>query len=340
MTISLRTAVLVVALLTGCGIMHYYLPPAPMKSGEIGGSIGISWSTSHFASIALQANAYVGVTGRDVIGVGFNDLIVPSSFSYAHYIPTTAGDHANVQLHASIFGPDPRYEADLGYGMARKDLVHAFTIGVGYMGQPRLSEAIHASAYAPFVLLPVAGYDLHYKGLALGAVVQPGLSRHFAATVRERRGYVVDTSFVIHREQISSIARHTSDTLGFTPLLTELRVELKDGSVVMVINQSFSDVPLDCLFCTTMLHDLNFHTSSPDYRNYDVINGQADLKGKVHGRVMELNIEEIMRRYEETGVLVIAQEPDVARRALNRIVPGLSDLSLGAAYAAYGGRLK
>ena len=54
----------------------------------------------------------------------------------------------------------------------------------------------------------------------------------------------------------------------------------------------------------------------------------------------ELNIEEIMRRYEETGVLVIAQEPDVARRALNRIVPGLSDLSLGAAYAAYGGRLK
>lgn len=53
---------------------------------------------------------------------------------------------------------------------------------------------------------------------------------------------------------------------------------------------------------------------------------------------LELNMQEILRRYEETGVLLIVQDPDVVERALERITPRLDDISVGAAYILRGRR--
>ena len=83
--LHILTALLLVALLAGCGTTQHFVPPMPIPPGTAAGTIGVSWSSSRFIPLGLQGNFYLGVAGGNMLGVGFNNFVLPSSFTYVHY---------------------------------------------------------------------------------------------------------------------------------------------------------------------------------------------------------------------------------------------------------------
>ena len=140
--LHILTALLLVALLAGCGTTQHFVPPMPIPPGTAAGTIGVSWSSSRFIPLGLQGNFYLGVAGGNMLGVGFNNFVLPSSFTYVHYERISDLSYANVQLHGTLLGIDPRYELDLGYATRWGETTHAFKLGIGYLStlQPGVEE--------------------------------------------------------------------------------------------------------------------------------------------------------------------------------------------------------
>gem|GEM_PF-5231196 len=322
--------------LGGCGTMHRYVPPTPLGPGEVAGRIGLSWSSSRFSSVAVQGNLYIGLGRHDLLGIGVNNFIMPTSFSYVHYagLRGTGDDYLNIQLHSSLIGPDPRYEAGLGYGMRRGDVKHGFTLGLGYVGTPMLGFGAAGGGAAPPRLVPVAGYDFFYQGFIMGILTMPGLSRSIARGIGERGGFSSPAdAIVLRRDQIASIEPLDRDAAR-SPGDREWRIRLADGSTIYLSRRAPGYN--ECIFCTTGFHDQDIYADSLEYRNYTVVRGWHEGGGELQGTVMQLNMPEILRRYDTTGVLRIEPDPGALERILEGITPGLDDLSVGVGYGTHG----
>ncbi len=334
----LLLALLAVVVVDGCGSMHHYVPPIPPGPGEVMGRIGLSWSSSKFSSVALQGNLYVGMSNRDLLGIGFNNFIMPTSLSYVHYagLRGTEEDYINIQLHGSFIGPDPRYEADLGYGLRRGDVEHGFTLGLGYVGTPVLGLGSSGGGSTRPMLVPVAGYDLSYNGFMMGILTSPGLSRSIVRALGEHAGASLsspDDVIVLPRDRIASIEPLDRGSAR-SPADQEWLIRLGDGSTIYLSRRAPGYN--ECIFCTTPFHDQDIYADSLGYRNYTVVRDWHEGGGALQGVIMQLNMAHILRRYDTTGVLRIEPDPDALERILEVITPGLDDLSIGVGYGTRG----
>src|SRR5688572_6280415 len=93
--------------------------------------------------------------------------------------------------------------------------------------------------------------------------------------------------------------------------------------------------------CSTMTHymppvPMQPGTLSPQHSScYVTVHGEHE--GQIFGyaipvgnnALVELDLHAILREYERTGVMVLAQDRDVDQRAVERVKPGWKDLTLG-----------
>jgi hypothetical protein len=315
---------LMATLLAGCGTMHHFIPPAPIEPGKTAGSIGLSWSSSRFVAPALEANFYLGLGGRNLLGIGFNNFIFPTTLTCVHYEPAGDRSYANVQLHGSLVGTDPRYELDLGYSVQRGDASHAFKLGLGYMRnlQPGLGSFQRSDCFG---LIPVAGYDFRYGRLALAALLQPGMTRHVIGALASGIMQGRDSEVVVVRDSVLSIERTGWGEGG------GWEIRLRDSSSIYV-------TPHDGYFhewlSPSHLQELNRYTASPSHRYLRVVHdrtrpGLSPLHIQGPGFIGQLDMDAILGRYATTGVLTIREEPGTLERTLEAVSPMLDDISLG-----------
>ena len=326
--LHILTALLLVALLAGCGTTQHFVPPMPIPPGTAAGTIGVSWSSSRFIPLGLQGNFYLGVAGGNMLGVGFNNFVLPSSFTYVHYERISDLSYANVQLHGTLLGIDPRYELDLGYAMRWGETTHAFKLGIGYLStlQPGV-EGFQRPGY--FGLVPVAGYDARYGGVGLAAQFRPGTTAYIIGALLSGLDGRADTAIVIAKDSVVAIER--ADGWGSTSPwdIPSWKISLRDSTFLYVTPREdhFQE-----WLASSRLHELNVHCASPSYRFYRVVRTSVPYAPTDYiaspGPIMQLDMDAIVGRYERTGLLEIREEPGTLERGLGK-ASLLDDISVG-----------
>jgi hypothetical protein len=328
----------VLAVLGGCGVPRYGVPPRPLQKDEGYFGIEVAWefgNLSGYRGISLNGHVWYGVGNRDAVGVSLrHDGLPVPTLGYAHYGRTSEADadwtataHLDVMSTMTHAGPVAEVTGGLvaGSGGSR----HAAAIGLALVG----SAAGRGEGYG---LVPA----LHYAGQTgearVGIGWYPGRLRRTVAT--RMRIWLADPApagLVIAAEQIVAIAEDSSSNWrGWT-------IRLRDGRTVEVRER---DPYADCWSCGLSDAHLGRHPAAPGNRVWWIweSTGETDARMWVPAsplgvQRLEFDMEAALAGLEPDGVLRLQQDPDLVGRAVARYGGWWRDLSLGVGWFWYDG---
>lgn len=312
-------------LLFSCGTMQPFVPGKPLKSGEYETRIGLSFSTSKFSAISLQAGIYWGVSNQDVLGLSFNNFILPSHISYARYLKTNKENiwNGNFQFHIGNFlfnEYNPDYEIDFAVTKISSDYNHSLKIGIGYYGTPIIDFATKKNN-TPSTFVPVLGYQFQSKTIQAEMDMIYGLSDYHVLLYRNRWGKTHPDStygISIDHDEIKDIIQFGEGYDDAT-----WKIILRSGDSLMVMNRE--PYP-DCLYCGRLKRNRESYLPSGEYRTMWLYSNNLNVM------LLDLNMKKILENYYTGGDLEILQEKNIAQKIQDSFSSGINDINVSVGY--------
>lgn len=314
-------AVAMLLLLSGCGTTQHAVPIQPLEKGTVEWRVSLGFSTSKFSVPSLQFGVYGGLSSRDVVGVSFNNCILPSHLGYARYITFSGTDRTrgSVQLHlGNILAGEynPIAEVDFALSTTNAAFSHAAKVGLGYYSSSFLQQAFGVEHTRS--LAPIAGYQFQTHSVEGEIEMIYGLSRYFAGYYHEGGGYGNPTPVRIPHDSIRTITRHGADDKTCT-----WTVELMNGESLLIMNR---DPYADCFACAQQQKGYQAYLASDDDRVVWVSGSD------VLPHMMEVNMKSILAHYQAGGDLEIYQQEGLVSAIRNKIRSGIDDIGFSIGY--------
>jgi hypothetical protein len=321
---------MVIALL-GCGTTHNYTLHRPLKKGEAETWVGLNYSFCKFIPVSVQAGVFFGVSDNDVLGVTVTNFpFLLHSVNYAHFKEHN-NDHISFHLiFDNLLGIhyDPPIKALIGYNRVDGRFSHSFRVGAGIALTP-LGTLLTKVKYHDPRLVWLSNYSFIFKKYQLNLKHQTGYARYYINHVKSgpepREGDGGEIR--IPKNRIKQIETGDDIRLEYNQYVCKVHLE---RDTILAISER--DPYGDCWGCRYQRSDRNGYTASKYHQVYWVYYAWRDKDWLDPPVLMELDLSDIMNRYEETDTLVIKEDPDVRENSLQNMTPYISDFSISAGY--------
>ncbi|MCA0445762.1 MAG: hypothetical protein LCH54_06000 [Bacteroidetes bacterium] len=140
----------------------------PITNGNSVGSFSLSYSLSDFQTITLQLGAYFRVTEKDMVGISFQNFMIPNSISYLRLWNNEILS-GNYQLHINnllTYNHSPTYE--LRYAVFNETInpSQSYEVGLGVYSTPfiyALNGQSFPTSFSPILAYRYSGRDFLFQ---------------------------------------------------------------------------------------------------------------------------------------------------------------------------------
>lgn len=338
--------------LSGCSQYHHLVPPPPPTTPE-------NWKSSFTLSfthvpgsrvpVAMQIGTYFKVEENHVLGFGINGFSLPNSFSYVGYHQLEHDLYMNWQVHLSQLywlggegGYTPGIEVDAGLMARHNNFRHSAHVGIAWM--PDISGSwsnrwnlFSSSPRSGFI--PTFGYTGFHGQFAFTGSWYPGMKRFLLSSYRKPLN-TSDTGFVFVQSDSGLQRLPTDSTLAtsynrqdragadipFTMVVSDT-LQLRINKIKAMALAPFL-LPIREV---SVLKDLSGMDRKRNYY-WVTLSKRDSYIGHDFSRIMALDTGIIMRRYRETGVLEIKDDPAALRWLEEVSIPVWHDMLFSVGY--------
>ncbi len=318
---------------SGCGTTQHLVPPMPLPKGQFEGRICIGYTTSGFGQFSAYMTGYAGIDNYNTLGFTLSGFIFPSSLSYIRYWPSASGS-STLQLHYNdLMGStfNPTMELDYGFSASSAGNFHSGTVGFGFYTTPLLRYLLGQKVWqTDFV--PIFGYQLRTGSMALEADMIYGQSKYFVRYYKASMGYLADTNRTEDGRAHPITIAHSSVTriIEIDPREIIAPGWIIEIDTIQSLVIASRDPYVDCMVCGWRTHQLSAYPASKMHKVYWVWKSQRGQEYSpqiLSPMTMELNMDQVLRNYENGGDITLLTDADIVEQTLENVSSGLDDIS-------------
>jgi len=302
----------------GCAPANYTYPLRPLEDGQTYTSVHATVPFSDFARLSLQLSVTHAVDEDLAMGCTFTNLIIPTSFDLFNRISRGETDrYILASLNVSKYNP----LIEVAFAETRSDgeASYAWKLGAGLDAALIPGGSLHAT------LIPVAEGVIRYGDARLAAGTRIGSTKSTLMHVERQRD---DVYIEYSADEIDSVI------VDSTTVREGYGIVLKNGRM---LNVRMRDPYADCIVCGMRTRAGNAYSVSPGHRTWNIFYSSSENLHLATGELwmMQLNMKEILARFESEGRLVIEEDPDILERTLESNNMWIEDLYIDLGYVDY-----